>query len=237
MHYTYLAINLGTLAVPLAFSFYRPINFYRQWPVFLPAMFITAVVYVTWDIYFTHLGIWGFNDRYITGVYIANLPVEEVLFFICIPYASIFTMHCFDLLKRPYPLYPRTEGFATAVITIVLLYVAVLHYNRLYTVTAFGFTALLLAVARYVIRVQWMGKFYAAYAVIQLPFFIVNGLLTGHWLQAPVVWYNNSENTGLRLTTIPVEDIFYGMGLLLMNNILYQYGLQRFKFVPLPLQQ
>ena len=49
------------------------------------------------------------------------------------------------------------------------------------------------------------------------PFFIVNGVLTGSWIDEPVVWYNDTENMGLRLGTIPVEDIFYGMLMILSS--------------------
>lgn len=56
--------------------------------------------------------------------------------------------------------------------------------------------------------------FLLAYLVSIVPFFVVNGLLTA----IPVVIYNDTENLGLRLYTIPFEDIFYGM-LLVLGNI------------------
>ena len=51
-----------------------------------------------------------------------------------------------------------------------------------------------------------------------IPFLIVNGLLTS----IPVVLYNDAENLGIRIYTIPVEDVFYGYALLLGTILIMQ---------------
>ncbi|MFW5709998.1 MAG: lycopene cyclase domain-containing protein, partial [Bacteroidota bacterium] len=58
--------------------------------------------------------------------------------------------------------------------------------------------------------------------IVLFPFLVVNGLLTGSWIQQEVVWYNNQENLGIRLFTIPVEDFVYGMELILLNVFIYE---------------
>ena len=54
----------------------------------------------------------------------------------------------------------------------------------------------------------------------------MNGVLTGAATKAPVVWYNNLENSGFRIHTIPMEDVIYGMTLILSVIFLYE-GIQK----------
>ena len=53
------------------------------------------------------------------------------------------------------------------------------------------------------------GIFYLSYAIILIPFTAVNGILTGYITPAPIVWYNDAENLGIRFLTIPIEDYLY----------------------------
>lgn len=222
MNYTYLLINFFTILIPFAFSFHPKLRFYKKWKAFFPAVFLTGLVFVIWDIWFTHLGIWGFNARHITGLEIANLPLEEVLFFFCIPYACVFTFHCLNLFLKD-PLSPKTTLVITNILIAFLLAAGVVFNDKIYTISTFISLAILLALSQYVFKIKWLDRFYVVYALLLLPFFIVNGLLTGTGLDEPVVWYNESEMMGLRISTIPAEDVFYGMELILANLLLFNY--------------
>jgi lycopene cyclase domain-containing protein len=50
----------------------------------------------------------------------------------------------------------------------------------------------------------------------------VNGALTGMFTEMPVVWYDNTENLGIRLISIPVEDIGYAFSMLFGNLFLFE---------------
>ncbi len=214
--YLYLTINIASFIVPFAFSFYPKANFSKKWKYVLPAILITGIIFIVWDELFTQMGIWGFNPKYVTGINIFSLPLEEVLFFFCIPYASIFTYFALTYLVEKDHLFPHQELISSLLI-VVLLVLGGYFMDRWYTTVTFFSLAFFLAYQMIKLRPRYMGRFYFAFAFILIPFFIVNGILTGSWIDEPVVWYNDAENLGIRIGTIPVEDVFYGMLMILMS--------------------
>src|SRR5664279_4624256 len=96
MRFTYLVIDLLVVLVPFGFSFHRKIKFHQNFLPFFFANMVSAICFVGWDLVFTRNAVWGFNKHYITGVRISVLPVEEVLFFFCIPFSCLFTYHCLN---------------------------------------------------------------------------------------------------------------------------------------------
>lgn len=106
-------------------------------------------------------------------------------------------------------------------ITLFMI-VGMCFYTKAYTVFAFIGLALLLYVLKFRFKITWLPQFLMTYLVLLLPFFIVNGLLTGTGLASPIVWYNNAENMEIRLLTIPLEDVFYGFGLLFLNVFFFE---------------
>ena len=219
-HYTYFLILAASLAGPLGLSFDKKVGFYKKWKYVFPAMIIPALLYIVWDIYFTSKGVWHFNEQYITGIQIVNLPLEEVLFFFVVPYCCLFIYECirsyFPLLKDK-----RSADSFLKILAILLLVTGILFHDRYYTSWTFIFNAAFIA-GIYVFRNYFKSfdavSFLVSYAVCLVPFLIVNGFLTA----IPVVLYNDAENLGLRIYSIPFEDTFYGMLLVLMDIVFYE---------------
>jgi len=210
----YFLLNASAISVPLIFSFYHKTEFWTTWKKLIPGLLIMDGIYIIWDIIFTYLGVWGFNDYYITGYHIFNLPMEEWLFFICIPYASLF-IH-YSMLKI-FP-YWKFSIMNTKIIFYLIIFalsvLIIINLGRLYTNCCFLITITLLSWVQ-MKRIELLQTFFLSYIFILIPFFIINGILTGTFIIDQVVWYNNEHNIGIRLGTIPFEDIFYGFTLLL----------------------
>jgi lycopene cyclase domain-containing protein len=157
--------------------------------------------------FFTSIRVWGFNPTYLTGISIGNLPIEEVLFFILIPYSSVFVYFSLEYLLKTNPL-DKFQKRITFLILAVLGVILFFNFTKWYTATTFSFVILYLLY--HLKKKTNLGLHYLSYSITLIFFFLVNGTLTGTFIEEPVVWYNNSENLGYRIGTIPFEDVFYG---------------------------
>ncbi len=220
--YTYLFLDLISISFPLMFSFHKKVYFFKHWWRLFPAMVVGAAAFLIWDEWFTAHGVWSFNADYITGVFIGHLPMEEWLFFICIPFSCFFIYECIKAY------FPDQNVLNVPIITFMLiplfLMVGIPHYHHIYTFITFTGAGLLLLIHYLLFKKKHLGFFYLMWIVHLIPLFIINGYLTG----IPVVIYDDNENLGIRLGTVPLEDAFYSMFLLLINLTVYE-GLARFK--------
>lgn len=227
MKYLYLILDVATLLGPLLLSFDKKVAFYKTWKALFPAIGIMMVLFIPWDIYFTQMGVWGFNPDYLSGIYIVNLPMEECLFFIAVPYACVFIYAC---LKAYFPNFGIGENIQKQlifVLFITLILFAFLDIFALYTAVTFSLLALYIIVHQYYLKSNWLAYFLLAYGISLVPFLIVNGVLTGSWINEQVVWYSPEHIIGIRIGTIPVEDTMYNMLMLLLTIHFYEHFLQK----------
>ena len=222
MKYTYLLVNLVSVAVPFAFSFESKIQFYKKWKALFPSLLIPGILFLIWDSYFTSIGVWGFNEKYLTGIQVYNLPLEEILFFICIPYCCVFTYEVLNYFVKQDVL-GKYARYGTTILAYILVAVSFKYSDKAYTVSTSVLTALFLLLHLVVLKKAYWSKLIFSYLVILVPFFMVNGILTGTGLEEPIVWYNNEENLGIRMLTIPIEDSIYGFLLIASNITLFEY--------------
>lgn len=73
---------------------------YRRWLRLLLSLSVPVIVFVIWDLYAIAQGHWGFDPDTTTGIVLpGSLPLEELLFFIVIPIASILSLEAVRSVK------------------------------------------------------------------------------------------------------------------------------------------
>lgn len=221
--FTYLLVDLACISIPLAFSFENRVAFYKRWKIFALAAVVVAIPFIAWDIGFTRSDIWGFNPEYLVGVDLLHLPIEEWLFFLCIPFACLFTFEFVTYFRRRKEhSFPIILTFSVAVVFLALTAVS---WGKLYSFLSFGVASAFMIFCL-VSRPRWMTNFFIMFALILTPFILSNGVLTGlrFWEYPPIntsqsiadmiVWYNAEETWRIRIFSIPVEDLGYAFSML-----------------------
>lgn len=220
--YAYLLINFLSVIFPVLLSFDKRVRFYKSWKSIWPGLLIAGILFLAWDIFFTVKEVWSFNPNYILGITFFRLPLEEILFFLTIPFSCIFIYECLNYYVK-WQIPNSITKIIINLLIVVSVIILIVFYDRLYTLINFGTLLFMLLLLVYFFKVNWLNRFFLAYLVSLIPFCIVNGILTS----IPIVSYNNAENLAVRIGTIPVEDLFYSMSLLLMNVAFFEYFKKR----------
>lgn len=210
----YFWILCFSIAGPFLMSFDSKVGYYRLFRKILLASLVVALPFLAWDMYFTHRGIWGFNADYLQGIFLYNLPLEECLFFFVVPFACLF-IHEVQLVYFPVYKAPRLTRIFAWCISLSALLLFFFYMDRAYTATACVIAFLLTVYFFFIRKAGWYPRFVLTYLFVLLPFLVVNGILTGAVTQEPVVWYDPLHITGVRMGTIPLEDLYYNYDLLL----------------------
>lgn len=217
----YLIILLLSVSIPIALSFERKVAFYKSIPSLLIAIIPVAIVFTLWDIYYTSKGIWHFNPDHVYSGEWVGLPVEEILFFAIIPYACLFIHEVQKAYNLPY-FSKRVHIWFSGFLMAFFLLTGILYLDKMYT-SSVSFGAFLSLFVFILLKANYIRRFYTTFALCLIPFFLVNGALTGMFSHEPVVYYNALENTGYRIITIPAEDFIYAFILVLLNVYLFEW--------------
>ena len=210
----YLIILIVVIGGPLALSFEKNLMLYKRWKYLLPAIFITMFIYGIWDIIFTHIGCWQFNPAYNSGIYFFELPLEEYLFFISIPYACTFSYYAIKFHFPNYKVNVKGTNFITTILFLGSLWLAISNLEKTYTFVNFSVLAFTV-ILTYKHTRSVLQRYLAIFPVLLIPFFITNGILTGYGIDQEVFSYDPKQIIGIYLITMPLEDMFYAFSLLI----------------------
>ncbi|BAV07473.1 lycopene cyclase domain-containing protein [Filimonas lacunae] len=216
-HYTYLLVNFLTVIFCFIFSFHPKIHFNHYFLPYIKSSIIVAIPFIIWDAWFTKAGVWWFNDRYLLGIRLLGLPIEEWLFFICIPFSCLFTWFVIQKHWRLPKYTARFQQYFTLIGIFACLVITASCTGKIYPFVTFLVAAASLFYLQFIARVSWIVEISCVYTLLLIPFFIVNGVLTGTGLEEPIVNYNPATFFNIRILTVPIEDAVYGYTLIIWN--------------------
>ncbi len=216
-HFEYVYFNILVLLGPFLLSFDRKVRFVRQWPKVFLAVAAAAVPFLVWDILVTGRH-WWFNSDFLIGIYLFDVPLEEWLFFITVPFASLFI---WEVLRYYYP--GGQNRYSKKFYFFALIFLAggiiALWAGKEYTaITGIAFAGVMLSDRLLKTHVLLHRNIVGYLLILMLLMAIFNGYLTAR----PVVLYQPLYQLNWRLLTIPIEDFFYGYTLILLATLIYE---------------
>lgn len=224
MSYTYLFINLGLLLIPVILFSNRQLNFSGNSKFIILSVLINVFVFSIPTEYMTRMKVIVYNPPYLSGMTLWELPIEELLFSMLLPLCGLAI---YQFLNLRFPDNSR-EKYSLAVSHMVMgICIAMLYfgYQKLYTLLTFSILLVFVGYVEYFNKLRFMYKFYRAYALSLIPFYIVYSILT----TIPVIQYNNEETLKFNLAHIPFENHFYFMAMLLLSIYFYEVFKNRAK--------
>ena len=103
----YLAVLVFCVVGTLPLELFLGVRVYHQWRRLALTLLPVVAVFVTWDLYAIAAGHWSFDSSQLLGVTLpGDLPLEEVLFFVVVPIASVLALEAVHRV-RGWPLDDR----------------------------------------------------------------------------------------------------------------------------------
>lgn len=220
----YFWLNLLVIIGPFLLSFDKKVGFWRRWPPLLLSILVVSGFFIIWDIIVTDIGHWSFSLTYSGTLKIINLPIGEWVFFISVPYATVFIYECVRAyFKEKTFSIPRYVFLSIGLIGILPL---IFFLDKGYTVIM-GMVFLITMILIGLLRHEEFQSSWTLLALIltYIPFLIFNGIFT----YLPIVLYNSNAIIGIRVISIPLEDFFYSFTLISLYLFIY-FPLRKYSF-------
>ncbi|MGQ9643522.1 MAG: lycopene cyclase domain-containing protein [Ignavibacterium sp.] len=221
---TYLIINILIIFFPLVLSFDKNLTYYKKIPQLFFSILIVSTAYIIWDSIATNRGDWAFSPEHLIGIYFFGLPIEEILFFITVPYSCVFIYETVKFYVKGKELRLNKNFFWGAALLLLIISIVFNYQHYTFTVTIFTATFFIIST---LIKPQLLNSYHywLTMLISFVPFLIVNYFLTS----IPVVTYNETAFFGKRFLTIPLEDFLYSFSMISLWILFYEIAQSRRK--------
>ncbi len=221
MSWVYTLFNLAVLVPCVVISVVRKQGPLQNKKALLAGYASVSALFIIWDILAARAGHWFFSDTYTLAYRFLGLPIEEIAFFITVPFGCMLVWDAlpkekFTMTRVQYRLLLGAIGLSGSIL-------AVFGWENGYSRTAGLAVLLVLGVLVWAQPRLVTAKRFWYFQLSTLGLFLIcNLFLTA----LPVITYNDAAKTSWHILTIPIEDLFYNFALL--NSFLLVYINPRF---------
>jgi len=218
-NYWYLLILLVLAGLTLFLFIKKSIVFIMEFKYMLPAVIFSGTIFIMLNIRFLQAGIISYNENFLIGKNILNLPLEEWLFLLVI---SLFAFSVYILVNVKFEKFEKPNLFYIISILLLVGFAYEAWFSRQKLVPFFMFFLLAIYFGYTLLRKRFkphLTKFYISYFIVVVPFFLIKILLN----ILPVILYNNDFTLGIRLIGVPVEQFANLFLLMLINITIFEY--------------
>jgi len=226
----YITLDFLIILFPLIFTFFWKFKYYKFFKPLAVSIIIVGFSYILWDILVTSRGDWWFEKEYLIGIEIFGLPIEEILFFVVVPFACIFIYENLEFFIKDKKV-PFNKWFYLTIAAIFFV-VGIIFRNQDYTILSMFSCSLFFILAPTLYPKLLQSRNYWFYIVFSfIPFIIFNYLLTSIFIvgyNPDAIWGGAGAWNG-RFFTIPFEDFFYNFSMLSFYILVYIYFKDKWK--------
>ncbi len=222
-NFAFLLTLAAIVAILLGVGLNKRLTIFGSVKYMFPAIAFSAAILIMIDLQFAKLAVWSYHPKYVLGINLLDLPVEEWLFFLVVPFLGIFI---YELVKQQFR-HIEYPNFFLLLSLIVLVLVGVTAYsshNKIYPFFLFFLITIYLGYTIFRNRFKThYTKFYLSYIILLVPFILIEKVLIG----LPIIEYNDVYFLGVQLFSIPVENFASLFLLHIIAITVYEYLKER----------
>lgn len=201
---TYYFLNLIIFVPVLLLSFFTNVKPHRHIKGLLAGYLFVSLPFLIYDYWAVDRGLWAFNEAYVTGPYLWGMPLEEILFFITVPFAMIYVWGVVKKFIGDIGIPAIFPLIAMGAVAAGSIWALIFYWDNAYTRTV-AIAALIMILVAVGSRIAYTLRFWTFQLVLLGLFLIFNSILT----TLPIVTYNPDAIIGFKFGDIPIEDFLF----------------------------
>lgn len=216
--YYYLIFALIYFSAGLLVWKGKKVKFAKYLDAYFYSSFIVGLIFIYFNRNMLTNNGWFYNDQFLAGISLMNLPLEEILFLISFFFTASIT---FEIIRISFPerkiILPKRP---LIILALFFMLPAVIHMNKSYTFAVTILTSLSIMVATFLFNEQHLKRSFWISVVAFYPILIAADLFK---CGLPIVQYNADAIIGSKVLSVPIENFLYSFVMVFLYFTLYSY--------------